>query len=63
MNNNRIEEREDELHRLRVAERKWLVKAAEETYIKAKIERESAEELLRFRKAKRAEAERNMNKY
>ncbi|XP_050664120.1 uncharacterized protein LOC126964843 isoform X3 [Leptidea sinapis] len=51
------QKREEELHKLRIAEKEWMVKAAEEIFLKAKTEREAAEELLHCNRAKREEAE------
>lgn len=42
---------------MKIAEQEWLLKAAKEKYQKARLERESAEELLRFNRARREEAE------
>lgn len=46
-------QREEELHKLKVAEREWLVRAAEEQFKKASLEKESAEELLQCHRAMR----------
>lgn len=53
--------RDEELHKLKVAEREWLVKAAEEQYEKARLEKESAEEQLKYNRAKRELAELQLN--
>ncbi|KAJ8718545.1 hypothetical protein PYW08_002782 [Mythimna loreyi] len=60
-NHKKSEEREEELHRLKVSEMQWLVTAAEETYLKAKFDRLSSEERLRFAKTMREEAEKRLN--
>ncbi|XP_049868441.1 uncharacterized protein LOC126382396 [Pectinophora gossypiella] len=57
-----IVDREEELHKLRIAEREWLVKAAEETYHKARLEKESAQELLLCSRAKRELAELHLSR-
>ncbi|CAH0716161.1 unnamed protein product, partial [Brenthis ino] len=51
------QKRDEELHKLKMAEYTLLVKAAEEKYLKTKIEREAAEELLLCNKMKKEEAE------
>lgn len=51
------QEREEELHRLKMEEREWLAKTAQEVYKKSVLERENAEEVLRCSRAKREEAE------
>ncbi|RVE47318.1 hypothetical protein evm_008055 [Chilo suppressalis] len=56
-NYKRAQEREEEVHRLKIAEREFLVKAAEENYRKAVVERQNAEEVLRYNKALREAAE------
>ncbi|XP_048481145.1 myb/SANT-like DNA-binding domain-containing protein 3 [Plutella xylostella] len=56
-NYQRAQEREEELHRLKMEEREWLAKTAQELYKKAVLERENAEEVLRCSRAKREEAE------
>lgn len=48
----RAQAREDELHQLKVAERKWLAAAAEELYKKNCLEREIAEIKLKELKNK-----------
>lgn len=50
-------ERDAQIRKLVKAEKQWLVKAAEETFKRAKVEREAAEELLLFNRAKRLLAE------
>lgn len=45
--------RQDELHRLKVAEQGWRVKAAKEMYLKARIERQDAQELLHWNRSLR----------
>ncbi|CAH0719089.1 unnamed protein product, partial [Brenthis ino] len=51
------QKRDEELHKLKMGEYTLLVKAAEEKYLKTKIEREAAEELLLCNKMKKEEAE------
>lgn len=53
---------DEELHKLKVAEQEWLVKAAQEKYNKARLERECAEELLRLNQVQREEAELTLQK-
>lgn len=53
----RSQKREEELHKLKIAEKEWMVKAAEESFFKAKAEREAMEELRQCNRAKREEAE------
>lgn len=54
-------EREAEIHKLVLTEKELLIKTAEESYKKAKLEREAAEELLLFNRAKRLLAESQLN--
>ncbi|VVC98020.1 unnamed protein product [Leptidea sinapis] len=51
------QKKEEELHKLRIAVKDWMVKAAKKIILKAKTEREAAEELLHCNRAKREEAE------
>ncbi|XP_069361494.1 uncharacterized protein [Maniola hyperantus] len=56
-NYERSQKREEELHKFRIAEKEWMVKAAEENFFRSKAEREAAEELLHCNRARREEAE------
>lgn len=47
------ERREDELFQFQKKEREWMMKAAEEVYLKAKAEREAAEDIKKYYRAKR----------